>query len=63
MTGVEIHTGTPSSIFFSVYIENSCIEHWDYAFNNWIERKEIQKGFDVDRQLHVAPASRFLVYR
>jgi hypothetical protein len=34
MTGVEIRTGTPPSIFFLVYIENSRIEHWDYAFND-----------------------------
>jgi hypothetical protein len=62
-TGVEIRIGTPPSIFFCVYIENSCIEHWDYIFNKAIDQKEIQKGFDADMQLHVGPSSRRLIYR
>jgi hypothetical protein len=63
MTGLEIRTGTPPSIFFAVYIETSRIEQWDYVFNEPLEKKEIQKGFEVKRQLHLAPASRRLIYR
>jgi hypothetical protein len=63
MTGPEIRTGTLPSIFFAVYIETSRIEQWDYMFNEPVEKKEIQKGFEVKKQLHLASASHRLIYR
>jgi hypothetical protein len=58
MTGPEIRTRTPPS---TVYIETNQIEQWDYAFNEPVEKKEIQKGFEVKRQLHPGLSMRAFV--
>jgi hypothetical protein len=63
MTGLEILTGKQPSVHFPAYIENSRIREWDYAYNQQIESKEIQKSFEWSKQPHGQRACRRLIYR
>ena len=51
------------SVDFEKYVKVNRIKQWDYAYELPIASKQIQKSFDVPKQLLLEDATKRLVYR
>ena len=60
---LEFEGSKVPNVDFEKYLKVNRIKQWDYAYELPIASKQIQKSFDVPKQLFLEDAAKRLVYR